>query len=147
MNGINQKYCLPWTVCVEKKKNADDFCSRATAAEGELEQIRSDMKLQSLAAEKNTADIAELKQKVNALQDEINALLAFHEEEMREVEKELSEKNFEISDLLEKVEEMSLMLQEARKGEEQALLMRMKSDAEVFRLQKTIDENKLYHSP
>lgn len=130
----------------QEKKISEEFSARATAAETQLEKLRSEMINQSMECERLISEKSDLREKVDALQDEITALLAFHEEEMKDVEKELSDKNFEISDLLEKVEEMSLMLQDARKGEEQALLMRMKSDAEVFRLQKTIDENKFHRT-
>eukprot|EP00796_Vickermania_ingenoplastis_P007278 gene7278-5122_t len=120
----------------------------ATAAEEHHKQLialEAQMSHTAHCEQKQLATELEKKSKeIEQLKSEIQEILADHEEDMKEWEKDMAEKSFEISDLLEKVEEMTLMVQEARQGEEQALRLRMQSDTEVFRLQTAIDNTKDY---
>ncbi|KPI90507.1 hypothetical protein ABL78_0437 [Leptomonas seymouri] len=77
-----------------------------------------------------------------AQREDMEGMIDEHEAQMREMEAELEDKSKEVSDALERLEEMSAMLQEAREGEESALRLRADSDAEVFRLQKELDKLK-----
>ncbi|CAC9539305.1 flagellar_attachment_zone_protein_-_putative [Leishmania infantum] len=81
-----------------------------------------------------------------ALKDDMESMIDEHEAQMREMEQELEGKGKEVSDALERLEEMSAMVQEAREGEESALRLRADSDAEVFRLQKELDKIKRLQS-
>ncbi|CAJ07973.1 hypothetical protein LMJF_34_2530 [Leishmania major strain Friedlin] len=81
-----------------------------------------------------------------ALKDDMENMIDEHEAQMREMEQELEGKGKEVSDALERLEEMSAMVQEAREGEESALRLRADSDAEVFRLQKELDKIKRLQS-
>lgn len=82
----------------------------------------------------------------DALKDDMEGMIDEHEAQMREMEQELEGKGKEVSDALERLEEMSAMVQEAREGEESALRLRADSDAEVFRLQKELDKIKRLQS-
>ncbi|XP_010698426.1 hypothetical protein LPMP_202250, partial [Leishmania panamensis] len=81
-----------------------------------------------------------------ALKDGIEGMIDEHEAQMREMEQELEGKSKEVSDALERLEEMSAMVQEARESEESALRLRADSDAEVFRLQRELDKIKQLQS-
>ncbi|CAM38553.1 hypothetical protein, unknown function [Leishmania braziliensis MHOM/BR/75/M2904] len=81
-----------------------------------------------------------------ALKDGIEGMIDEHEAQMREMEQELEGKSKEVSDALERLEEMSAMVQEARESEESALRLRADSDAEVFRLQRELDKIKQMQS-
>ncbi|KAG5493231.1 hypothetical protein GH5_01971 [Leishmania sp. Ghana 2012 LV757] len=81
-----------------------------------------------------------------SLRDDIEGMMDEHEAQMCEMEQELEGKSKEVSDALERLEEMSAMVQEAREGEESALRLRADSDAEVFRLQKELDKMKQLQS-
>ncbi|KAG5491678.1 hypothetical protein JIQ42_01584 [Leishmania sp. Namibia] len=81
-----------------------------------------------------------------SLRDDIEGMMDEHEAQMCEMEQELEGKSKEVSEALERLEEMSAMVQEAREGEESALRLRADSDAEVFRLQKELDKMKQLQS-
>lgn len=71
---------------------------------------------------------------------EVELTSAYHEEDVTSLEAEVESKKRDISDLLAKTEEMSQMLLEARQAEDHALALQMQADAEIFRLQKLLDE-------
>ncbi|EPY15057.1 hypothetical protein STCU_12368 [Strigomonas culicis] len=62
-----------------------------------------------------------------------------NEQDLKEMEDALNEKVKEASDALERLEELTAMLQEARDSEEKCLQQRTESDAETFRLQRELD--------
>ncbi|KPA82319.1 hypothetical protein ABB37_03415 [Leptomonas pyrrhocoris] len=78
----------------------------------------------------------------NALRDDIEGMIDEHDTQMREADGKLEDKSKEVSDALERLEEMTAMVQDARESEESALRLRADSDAEVFRLQKELDQLK-----
>ncbi|CAD2214948.1 hypothetical protein, conserved [Angomonas deanei] len=76
---------------------------------------------------------------VDDLRAGIEIMAEEHDEEMRAVDEEMEQKDKEASDALERLEEMTAMLQEARESEASTLRQRTDSDGEIFRLQKEID--------
>ncbi|KAG5468297.1 hypothetical protein LSCM1_02276 [Leishmania martiniquensis] len=102
-------------------------------------------RLRKLLADRESA-LREKTAENESLRDDIEGMIDEHEVQIREMELELEGKSKEVSDALERLEEMSSMVQEAREGEESALRLRADSDAEVFRLQKELDKVKQLQS-
>lgn len=132
------------------KQDLDDITKKRNEETDEHQNQMEDMKeqvaqlterIKGYEEERDAAaDILTAKDKrIEELELEIQELLTFHNSEIGELEKELGSRVSDISDLLDKVEEMSVMLKEAQQGEAQALRLRAESDTEIFRLQKVID--------
>ncbi|KAG5468710.1 hypothetical protein CUR178_01545 [Leishmania enriettii] len=107
--------------------------------QGELARLRQLLADTESALREKTAEN-------ESLRDDIEGMVDEHEAQMCEMEQELEGKSKEVSEALERLEEMSAMVQEAREGEESALRLRADADAEVFRLQKELDKMKQLQS-
>ncbi|CCW66528.1 unnamed protein product [Phytomonas sp. Hart1] len=103
----------------------DELCKEVSRLQKNLIDAREDM-LKKL-------------EEIDILKEEMLSMANIHKENIHEVDEALEKKNKEVSDALDKLEELTAMLQAAREGEKSALHILAESDAEVFRLQREID--------
>ncbi|CAD2214950.1 hypothetical protein, conserved [Angomonas deanei] len=116
----------------EQLENERNLMDNRNTEEGELRDVISGLENELKA---RTDELEEL-------QDAMDAIVEEHEADMRELEDELERKAVEASDALERLEEMTTMLKDARESELIGIQRRTESDAEIFRLQREVDHLK-----